>query len=102
METNIEILTHEEFGQIRIIQESDRCLFCGLDIAKALGYANLWDAIRRHCKDHDLVKREVVTKRAGRWGSENETTENMIFVAEGNVYRLIVHSKLPAAEKFDH
>ena len=102
MENKIDILSHEEFGQVRIIREDDTILFCGADTAKALGYTNPPDAIRRHCKNNGIVKRDTVTIRTNRWGSEDKLTESMTFITEGNVYRLIVRSKLPAAERFEH
>ena len=102
METNIEIMTHEEFGQVRIICEKDTFLFCGVDVAKALGYSNPWDALQRHCKSGGLVKHEVSTLGTNQYGAAFEKKETMTFITEGNVYRLITGSKLPAAEKFEH
>lgn len=57
MENKIDILSHEEFGQVRIIREDDTILFCGTDIAAALGYSNPRSAIHQHCKSGGVVKR---------------------------------------------
>lgn len=46
----ISTFNNEEFGEIRTIQENGEVLFCGADIAKALGYSNTRDALSRHCK----------------------------------------------------
>ena len=46
----IEIFTNEAFGQVRAVQEGDKTLFCGSDIAKALGYSRPSDAVSTHCR----------------------------------------------------
>lgn len=90
METNIEILTHEEFGEVRIIQEEGTILFCANDVAEALGYVRPRNAIRAHCEG--ALKRCLPTK-----GGKQEH----YFILEDDVYRLIIHSKLPSAQKFN-
>ena len=64
--------------------------FVAADVAKALGYAGPNDAIAAHCRA--TVKRS--TPISGKMQEIN-------FISEGDVYRLITHSKLPAAEKFE-
>ena len=88
----MDILTfnNSEFGGIRTIQEDDKVLFCGSDIAKALGYARPADAISAHCKGVCVLP----TPSAG-------GVQNTKFITEGDVYRLIAHSKLPSAERFE-
>ena len=46
----MEIFKNPEFGSIRVIEENGKYLFCGTDVADALGYSNPRDALRRHCK----------------------------------------------------
>ena len=75
-------------------------LFCGSDVAKALGYENPRDAIRRHCRC--VAKRDAWVQT----GTKSDGTPAMRlnstnFIPEGDVYRLITHSKLPAAERFE-
>ena len=41
----IEIFKNEEFGEVRTIEKNGSVLFCGSDIAKALGYTNTKDAL---------------------------------------------------------
>ena len=88
--TNMEIFNSAEFGRVRIIEENGSFLFCASDVAKALGYSNIYDAVRRHCRG--LVKRETPTTSG---------IQMMSYIPEGDVYRLIVHSKLPSAERFE-
>jgi prophage antirepressor-like protein len=88
---NVQIFKNQQFGQIRTVAESGKILFCGSDIARALGYARPNEAVAAHAKG--TVKRRTLTN-----GGEQE----MVFITEGDVYRLIVRSKLPSAEQFEH
>ena len=90
MENKMQIFENEMFGSIRTLVDGEKVLFCGSDVAKALGYAKPQNAIAAHCKG--ALKRGILTN-----GGEQE----MSFIHEGDLYRLIVHSKLPAAEKFE-
>ena len=90
MENNLQIFKNEQFGEIRTIEENGNVLFCGSDVAKALGYSNAPDALRRHCRA--IAKRD--TPISGKMQAIN-------FISEGDVYRLIAHSQLPSAEKFE-
>ena len=84
MDNTIKTFVNEEFGSVRTIEENGKILFCGSDVAKALGYRRPKDAINAHCKG--AVKRRLLTNGG---------------VQEGDVYRLISHSRLPSAEKFE-
>lgn len=97
----MKVFESNEFGSVRVIQENGVLLFCGIDVAKALGYSNPWDALRRHCKTDGLVKREGVSTTTNQHGKTTVQTNLMVYVTEGNVYRLIAHSKLPSAERFE-
>ena len=48
--TNMEIFKNEEFGSVRIIEEDGKYLFCGSDVARALGYARPNEAVSKQCK----------------------------------------------------
>lgn len=87
---DLQIFKNEDCGEIRIVEENGRVWFCGSDVAKALGYSNTKDAIARHCKG--VVKRDTLT---------NGGVQSLSFIPEGDVYRLITHSKLPSAQKFE-
>ena len=86
----LQIINNAEFGELRTIEENDKLLFCGGDVAKALGYINVRDALAKHCKG--VVKRDAPTKSG---------IQEMSFIPEGDVYRLICHSKLEGAERFE-
>ena len=86
----LQVFENNQFGQMRTITENGNTLFCGSDVAKALGYTNAPDALTRHCRG--IVKRDTPTSSG---------VQTMSFIPEGDVYRLITHSKLPTAEKFE-
>ena len=90
MDNMVKTFVNEEFGSVRTIEENGKILFCGSDVAKALGYRRPKDAITAHCTG--AVKRRLLT---------NGGAQEMKMITEGDVYRLITHSRLPYAEKFE-
>lgn len=86
----MEIFKNPEFGSIRTFEQNGEVLFCGKDIAQALGYRRPADAIAAHCKGVCVLPTP-----------SNGGIQQMKFIPEGDVYRLIVHSKLPSAERFE-
>lgn len=86
--SDLRAFENPEFGSVRTIVENDKVLFCASDVAKALGYAKPGNAISRHCKG--VVKRDTPISRK---------VQEINYILEGDVYRLIVHSKLPVAKK---
>ena len=94
----LQIFNHPDFGQVRTIDEDGTILFCGNDVASALGYSNPRDAVNRHCKG--VVKRDGVSKTTNQYGVTTEQTTQMSFIPESDLYRLVFSSKLPTAEKF--
>lgn len=50
MDNMVKTFVNEEFGSVRTIEENGKILFCGSDVAKALGYRRPKDAINAHCK----------------------------------------------------
>lgn len=86
----LKLMQSEKFGTIRTICEGDKVLYCGADVASALGYTNPRKALSDHCKG--------VTKR---YTPTNSGVQQMSFIPEADVYRLICHSKLPSAMEFE-
>ncbi len=86
----LQIFNSGEFGEIRTIEIDGKPFFVGTDVAKALGYNNPRDAVSRHCKG--VVKRDTPTSSG---------IQSMSYINEGDLYRLIMKSKLPSAEKFE-
>ncbi len=95
----IQIFNNPEFGEIRTIVEDDKVLFCGNDVAKALGYAVPRKALLDHCPC--VLKRNVWVQTGVKAdGSPAMRETEMTFISESGVYRLVFGSKLPTAEKF--
>lgn len=89
----LKIFEHPKFGEIRTITENGITLFCGSDVAKALGYAKPQNAIAAHCKG--ALKRGIPHPQAP------DKTIEMNFIPEGDIYRLAAKSELPGADEFE-
>lgn len=82
-----------EGKQIRVVKdEKGNVLFVGKDVAMALGYSNHTDAINSHCRG--VAKRYPIVDSLGR-------TQEVRVLAQSDVLRLVVSSRLPEALKFE-
>ena len=88
---DIQRFTSNEFGTIRTVEQDGKVLFCGKDVATALGYSNTKDALAKHCKG--VANRYPLKTDGG--------TQQFRFITEGDLYRLIASSKLPSAQRFE-
>lgn len=87
----LQIFNNKEFGQIRTVEIDGKPYFVANDIAKALGYSNPSKATNDHCK-----------KAIKRWGNDSlGRRQEFKVIPEGDLYRLMTHSKLDSAEKFE-
>lgn len=86
----LQVFRNSEFGTLGVLIIDGKEMFPATDCARLLGYADPYDAIKRHTKGS--VKHRVLTA-----GGEQQIN----FITEGDLYRLIVHSKLPSAERFE-
>lgn len=84
------IFNNPEFGEIRTIEENGKVLFCGKDVASALGYKRPADAITAHCKGSVICRLPT-----------NGGEQAVKFIPEGDIYRLAAKSELPEAERFE-
>lgn len=89
----LQIFISLEFGNIRIVETEGQIWFCGKDSAIALGYKDTPKAIKAHCRE-DWWAFYPVIDDMGR-------TQQIRFINEPNLYRLITHSKLPSAENLN-
>lgn len=76
---------------VRLVTVEGEPWFVGKDVALVLGYVNPADAISKHCKG--VVKRYPLQTAGG--------TQEVRVISEPDMLRLIVGSKLPAAERFE-
>ena len=88
----VKIFENATFGKIRTIVIDDEPWFVGKDVATALGYSNVRDALAKHV---DAEDKNTVAIRDGIQGNPNMTVIN-----ESGVYALVFGSKLPTARAF--
>lgn len=80
-------------NSVRVITDKNQePWFCANDVCDILGYSNSRDAISKHCKTGGVAKRDTPTKSA---------VQEMTFINEPNLYRLIIKSRKPEAEPFE-
>ncbi|MDE7281530.1 MAG: hypothetical protein K2N36_07305, partial [Ruminiclostridium sp.] len=89
---DLKVFSNSEFGELGVLIIDGKEWFPAHQCAKVLGYSNPRDAVRRHCKSGGVVKHDTPTESG---------VQPINYINEGNLYRLIVSSKLPAAEKFE-
>mgnify|MGYP000674189340 CR=1 FL=1 len=95
----IEIFNSPEFGSIRTLEQNGKVLFCGTDVATALGYTNPRKAVRDHTRGGTKCSIGVQTgKKAD--GSPAVQMVEMLFIPEGDLYRLIAHSNAALVDDF--
>lgn len=86
----LKVFQNSEFGKLEIMVIDGKEYFPATQCAKALGYVKPADAVRKHCKG--VSKIETPT---------NGGIQKVGYIPEGDLYRLIINSKLPTARKFE-
>ena len=86
----MQIFSNTEFGELKVMEIDGKVYFPATACAKILGYSKPRNAISMHCKD--ALKQGVLT---------NGGVQQITVIPEGDLYRLIIRSKLPAAERFE-
>lgn len=85
------IMASELFGEVRFAEVDGKPYAVANDVAKALGYTNPSKATNDHCKNSIKV-----------WGNDSlGRRQEFKAIPEGDIYRLIIRSKLPGADKFE-
>ena len=87
---DLKVFSNSEFGELGVMVIDGKEYFPAKQCASILGYKDTTNAIKQHCKG--VVKHHLPT---------NGGTQLVNYIPEGDLYRLIVSSKLPAAEKFE-
>lgn len=88
-----------DFGERRIhaFERKGEAFFVANEVAAALGYSDTNQAIRKHCKGAEICKTVDLTLL----GLRCDSPRGLTIIPERDVYRLIMRSKLPAAEAFE-
>lgn len=81
------------FSDIRTVEIDGEIWFVASDITNILGYTNSSKAISDHCKEKGITKRYPLPTNGG--------MQEVTIINEANIYRLIIKSKLPSAERFE-
>lgn len=79
---------------IRTIMKNDEPWFVAKDVAEVLGYEEPHKAIAKHCKSPELLKGDEASLLT-------TSPRGINIIPERDVYRLVMRSKLPAAERFE-
>lgn len=87
----LKIFESAEFGQIRTITIDNEPYFVGKDIAKALGYSDTADALKKHVLEDDKLTRRF---------ADSGQNRRMYVINESGVFCLIFGSKLESAQMF--
>lgn len=95
----IQVFKHPLFGEIRVTGTSDEPLFCLVDICKVLELNNTSMA-KRKLKATGIKIFEVRSELTNKHGKTIAFMDNLTFISEQNLYRLIMRSTKPMAEPF--
>lgn len=90
---NLRVFKSPEFGKLEVMMIDGKEHFPATEVARILGYKNPKDAVQRHCRwvaKHDLPHPQNPDKQI-----------QVNFIPEGDLYRLIIRSKLDSAERFE-
>ena len=93
MVNEIKVFQNSEFGELEVLNEEGKMYFPATACARKLGYEKPQNAISQHCR--------YSLKRGVPHPQNPSKTITMNFIPEGDLYRLIVHSRLPEAERFE-
>ena len=88
------VFNNEMFGDLRVVIIDNKEYFVGIDVAKALEYSNASKAVSTHCKH--TIKEMIAHSQNG-----NVVKTQTTLITEGDIYRLIIKSHKPEAERFE-
>lgn len=89
----MQVFQNNEFGELGVLEVDGKPYFPATACAKILGNTNPRKAVIDHCRGDGVTKRDVIDSMGRKQIAK--------FISEGNLYRLITHSKLSAAERFE-
>lgn len=84
---------HFDSHEVRTVtDERGEAWFAANDVSVILGYKNPRTAVANHCRQVGVLKQDTLTEKG---------TQEMTYINEGNLYRLIIKSRKPQAERFE-
>lgn len=88
---DVKIYKDREFGPVRTIYVNEEVLFCGSDIARALGYTNARYVVKTHCQyatKFQIPHPQSLTKQI-----------EMSFIPESDIYLLVSSPSVPIGNR---
>lgn len=76
---------------VRVVSIDNEPYWCATDVCKILGYSSGRQTVKDICKSKGVSQIDTLT---------NGGVQSLTYIDESNLYRLIMRSKLPNAEKF--
>ena len=104
MSQELQTFNSPVFGDIELLTINGKEYFPATKVATILGYKKPEDAVSRHCINEYpwSVKHGVWVQTGVQANGEPAMRKSEVnFIDEGNLYRLIVKSKLPQAQQFE-
>lgn len=86
----LQIFNNEEFGSVRTITKDNEPMFCLADVCKALDITNAGN-VKQRLSEKGIHNADTPTKGG---------IQNMVFINESNLYKVIFQSRKPSAERF--
>ena len=86
----LQIFNSEEFGSVRTITKDNEPMFCLADVCKALDITNAGN-VKQRLSEKGIHNADTPTKGG---------IQNMVFINESNLYKVIFQSRKPSAERF--
>ena len=86
----LQIFNNPEFGSVRTITKDNEPMFCLADVCKALDITNAGN-VKQRLSEKGIHNADTPTKGG---------MQNMVFINESNLYKVIFHSRKPSAERF--
>ena len=90
----LKIFENPEFGKVRTVVIDNEPWFVGVDVARALGYSKVNDAIRNNTSREDTAITGI--------SDANNHTQQMVVINESGLYDMVFGSRVPKAKEFRH
>lgn len=91
MSTAIQLFKHEDFGEVRVVGDSENPRFCLSDVCKVLELPQVAKVVQR--LGDEVLSRHPIADNLGRM-------QETYFVNEDGLYDVILYSRKPIAKKF--
>ena len=95
MQKSIQVFENSEFGKLEVMTIDGKPYFPATECAKTLGYKEPEKAIRTHCKGVSKMDTPTLNQHGA------QVIQKVNYIPEGDLYRLIIRSKLPSAVEFE-